>query len=437
MRALGPLLLLLVAIPALPGVAGDDAQVDWVGDWEEAFKLAKKTGRPVMVCINSKDGEQANERAAKEIYHDPWFVPLSRRFVMIVVSTREHDKDGVCPRFGKVTCERHLDCWKALRADHGDRFLLPGTTDEMISPQHAWFRPDGTLLQRKEYELFKPELLKLMRSILVAVEGNSGPVRDAPLTDRDRAELERLRRGDKESRWAALGNLIATGKTAVHAALADVAKSTKNKALQRDLLRALGRAQVPGMRPFVERFLKDPDADVRSFAAVCLEDMGDGGAVPALLRRARSEPVSTVRKNLYRALGACGGPAASKGAAKALLKAVSDDKQKMVRKHAALALRSYAGEGAKLVLKKLELAALRTKDRDVQQAMVYALAYLGNEKTTVRVLEKILEKTREDWKQSFVRDAIKKLKGEKGHFSASWLFYEDRDDPARKDERSK
>ncbi len=75
MRALGPVLLLLVAIPALPGVAGDDTQVGRVGDWEEAFKLPRKTERPVMVCLNSKGGEQANERAARKIYHDPSFVP--------------------------------------------------------------------------------------------------------------------------------------------------------------------------------------------------------------------------------------------------------------------------------------------------------------------------------------------------------------------------
>ena len=95
----------------IPAGAGDGPQIDWVGDWKEAFRLAKQAGKPVMVCINSKDGEQANERAAKNTYRDPWFVPMTRRFVMMVVSVREHAAEGVCPRFGKVTCEQHLACW--------------------------------------------------------------------------------------------------------------------------------------------------------------------------------------------------------------------------------------------------------------------------------------------------------------------------------------
>ena len=317
MRAFGLVLLVLVT----PARAGDGTQIDWVGDWNEAFRLAKQTGKPVMVCINSKDGEQANERAARKTYRDPWFVPMSRRFVMIVVSVRKHAAEGACPRFGKVTCEEHLACWKELRTEHGDEFLLPDTTDEMISPQHAWFGPDGKLLQRKEYELFRDQLLQRMRAVLAA--GGVSPNAGAPLDDRDRAELERSRRGDKEARWAALGHLFASDKTAVRAALADLLKSTKDKTPKCELLRALGRAKALDVRPTVEKLLKDKDADVRSFAAVCLEDMASADAVAALVKRARTESDATVRKNLFRALGACGGPAADKAAAKALLKAVA------------------------------------------------------------------------------------------------------------------
>ncbi|MHC4819324.1 MAG: hypothetical protein ACYTF8_14870, partial [Planctomycetota bacterium] len=221
MRVIGLTLLLVAAARA-----GDATQIDWVNDWKEAFRQAKEAGKPVMVCINSKDGEQANERAAQKTYKDPWFVPMTRRFVMIVVSVREHAAEGVCPRFGKVTCKDHLACWKELRTEHGDEFLLPDTTDEMISPQHAWFAADGKLLQRKEYELFRDQLLQRMRAVLAAA--GPAPNADVPLDDRDRAALERARRGDKEARWAALGYLFASGKTAVSAALVDLLKNTKD-----------------------------------------------------------------------------------------------------------------------------------------------------------------------------------------------------------------
>jgi HEAT repeat protein len=424
-RVIGLTLLLVAAARA-----GDATQVDWVGDWKEAFKQAKETGKPVMVCINSKDGEQANERAAQETYRDPWFVPMSRRFVMIVVSVREHAAEGACPRFGKVTCQEHLACWKELRVEHGDEFLLPDTTDEMISPQHAWFQPDGKLLQRKEYELFRDQLLQRMRAVLAA--GGASTNAGAPLDEHDRAKLERARRGDKEARWLALGHLFASEKTAVHSALANLLKGTTDTVPRCELLRAFGRAKALDMRPAVEKLLKNKDAEVRSFAAVCLEEMASADAVAALVKRAKTEDDTTVRKNLYRALGACGGPAANKTAAKALLRAVADDKQKMVCKHAALALRHYEGAGA-LVRKKLEQLLMRVKDQDVRHAIAYALAYVGDGKTSVRVLEKLLEKTHEDWKQKFVQSAIAKLQGAKAPVYASWLFWDDRDDPARKD----
>ncbi|MHC4491260.1 MAG: HEAT repeat domain-containing protein [Planctomycetota bacterium] len=424
MRALGLTLLLVAAARA-----GDATQIDWVGDWKAAFSRAKETGKPVMVCINSKDGEQANERAAQKTYHDPWFVPMTRRFVMIVVSVREHAAEGACPRFGKVTCKEHLACWKELRTEHGDAFLLPDTTDEMISPQHAWFGPDGKLLQRKEYELFRDQLLKRMRDVLAA--GGPSPNADAPLDDRDRKALERARRGDLEARWAALGYLFASGKTAVRTALADLLKNTKAKPPKCELLRAFGRAKAADVRPTVEALLKDKDPDVRSFAAVCLEEMASPDAIAALIKRAKTERDAMVRKNLYRALGACGGPAADKAAARALLKAVDEDKQKMVCKHAALALRHYEGAGS-LVRKKLEQLALRVKDQDVRLAVAYALAYVGEGKKTIRVLEKMLEKTHDEWRLKFIHGAIGRVRGEQGPFSARWLYYDDRDDPARK-----
>ncbi len=437
-----PLALLLTAV----SIAAEKPQIDWIGNWHAAFKQAKETGKPVMVCINSKDGETANETTAHKIYRNPLFVALSRRFVMVLISTREHVKEGTCPRFGAVTCQQHLDCWKELSASYGEKFNVPGTGGDMISPQHAWFTPDGTLLRRKEYFLDKRELTKRMRAVLAEAKRAAGagdeeetPGKNAPLDGKDKAALERLKHaGDKEARAAALGNLLATDKLAVHAALGELLQSTKSKALKCDLLRGLARAGVLSVRTAAEQLLTNKDAEVRSFAAVALEDLGQKESIPVLLKRVKMERDRMARKNVCRALGVCGGSVADKSAAKALLKAVNSDKQKLVRKHAALALRSYAGEGSKLVLKRLEKAALTTKDPDVRRAIVCALAYVGSPKTTVPVLKKVLEKAREKWEQGFVRGAIQKIKaaaGEEDKFadSAKWLYWEDRKDPARVD----
>jgi HEAT repeat protein len=160
-----------------------------------------------------------------------------------------------------------------------------------------------------------------------------------------------------------------------------------------------------------------------------------------LLRHGKLERDAWARKNVYRALGACGGPVADKAAARVLLKAMASDKQKMVRKHAALALFGYqTADAATFVRPRLEKAALRTKDTDVRYALVYVLAHLGEAKTSVPVLEKVLDDAREDWARAYVQGAIRKLEGRRSAIggdafseSARWLYCEDRQDPARID----
>jgi hypothetical protein len=445
--------LLLFALAA--GAQEPPPQIDWVGDWETAFKQANETGKPVMVCINSKDGEKANERAARTTYHDAEFVALSRKFVMLVVSVRSHAAGGTCPRFGRVTCEQHLNCWKALRARHGQEFMASAMSGEMISPQHAWFRPDGTLLRRKEYELTKAELMTRMRRVLDELARKKeapGPdaeagapeepapeisdPRNAPLTDKDRAELERVKESDREGRRAALANLLATEKIAAHEALVELLDEARHTEIRCDVLRGLGRANVVDAREMIEEHLKDRSELVRSFAAVALEELGRKESVPALLKRARSERDTQARKNMYRALGACGGPSADKGAASFLLKRIDSDRQNANKKHAALSLRHFTtDDGKKLVLKRLERMAARSKDPYVRGGIVYTLTKIGNIETTLPVFEKILEDTNTKYGRYFMEGAIRTLKGEGEGFGRSgrFLFAEDRDDPARED----
>jgi len=434
--------LIVALLPVALAAAREAPGIDWATDWNAAFAEAVKSHRPVMVCINSKDGERANETTAHTIYHDPVFVALSRQFVMVLVSTREHAAEGPCPRFGKVTCAQHLECWKELKTRHGDKFCLPGT-DEMISPQHAWFSPEGKLLQRKEYFLGKSELMRRMRTVLKQVgppkDGGGAQGSPAPLDEADRAALAHLAEAeDPDTRSAALGHLLGTGKAAAYGALCELAAGTKDEELKGDLVLGLARAQVAAVRPVAEKLLADRDELVRSQAAVALEELGLAESVAALVRRVHAEDDPTARKNACRALGACGGPAADKDAAKALLRVLEKDKQKSVAKHAGLALAAFAGDGAELVRKKLEHAARDAKERDLQFAMVYALAYVGTPKTTVPVLEKILADERDQWAQAFLKAAIAKVQaGDAGADddpfaqAAAFLFWEDRDDPAR------
>ena len=429
-------------------------QIAWVGDWEKAFKQARDENRVVMVCINSIDTESANNRTAKGVYRDAEFVALSRKFVMVVVSTQAHSASGACIRFGKVTCEEHGACFKELRAAYSDHFMMPGRKGEMISPQHAWFHPNRTLLKRKEYELKKPGLMKRMRDVLADFEkptSGDGPgpeepqpppeaeqAENAPLDQRDLAELERAKTGDAEARSAALGNVLATGKTAAFAAVVDLLLMTKNRKLRCAILKALGAARVVSAREAMEGCLSNKDAIVRSSAAIGLEELAEAGSIEVLIKHARKDRDVFAKKNMYRALGACGGGAADKKAAKALFKAISSAKQIAIRKHAAIALRAYESEdGKKVVVKTMERMAQKEKNRQVRGALVWSLAFIGNEKTTMPVFDKILEKVNDDYAKRWMREARRVLKKTTANFggrSGWWLFSEDRDDPARQDD---
>lgn len=68
----------------------------------------------------------------------------------------------------------------------------------------------------------------------------------------------------------------------------------------------------------------------------------------------------------------------------------------------------------------------------MRQAVAYALACVGDRKT-VRVLEKMLEKTHDEWRQKFIHSAIGRLQGEKTPLYTGGLYWEDRDDPARRE----
>ena len=166
-----------------------------------------------------------------------------------------------------------------------------------------------------------------------------------------------------------------------------------------------------------------------------MEELGSKESVRALLKRAKSEPDTDVRRNLFRALGKCGGPAASEPAARALIEAMRNDKQTEVRRHAAFAMSGFAGPGAALVRTELEAA---TADTAIQRAIVYALAHVGDEKTTVPVLKKILEQEREDWARRLIEAAIAGLTAEGGSSeetfaaAAAKICWEDEQDPARR-----
>jgi HEAT repeat protein len=242
--------------------------------------------------------------------------------------------------------------------------------------------------------------------------------------------------GDAESLQAALAGLLESGKAVVHEELASMLESKGGAERKCAILAALGKAIVLAARAAVEARLGDPDEKVRSFAAVAVERLGQKESVEPLLERVKKERDTNARKNMARALGRCGGRVAHEQAAKQLVKMMRGDKQNLVKKYSAIAMRDFEGEGAKLVLPALEKEALQVKDRNVRSGVVYALSHIGNPATTVPVLEQLLEDQHDQYAIGFLKGAITMVQSGGGgagmpEEALRWIFWEDREDPAR------
>jgi beta-lactamase regulating signal transducer with metallopeptidase domain len=88
--------------------------------------------------------------------------------------------------------------------------------------------------------------------------------------------------------------------------------------------------------------LESPDANMREHAATALGKIGDGKAIPALVKTISTDASSRVREHAAEALGRIG----NKKALSALIEVVENDPEARVREHAASAIGRVGGEGA-------------------------------------------------------------------------------------------
>ncbi|MEZ5978118.1 MAG: hypothetical protein R3F34_07875 [Planctomycetota bacterium] len=114
-------------------------------DLDDALELVRRTGKPLLVCVNM-DGENASEAFAWFRYRDPAFADLARGFVCVVASPDrrvplDHDDRGrriEDPRFGSVVDGEAISIEPALF----ERYFR-GTR---AAPRHVGVAPDGSIL---------------------------------------------------------------------------------------------------------------------------------------------------------------------------------------------------------------------------------------------------------------------------------------------------
>jgi hypothetical protein len=300
--------------------------ITWVKTLKPAFEQAEKEQKPLMICINSErvDGGRV-ESAAKELrensYRDPRVVTKSRQFICAFLTSEGSSED-----FGE------------LRA----RYKIDGL---IVSPQHIFARPDGTLLfPRQEFwphgtgENSIKALLGLMDDALAkekAAKSLPPPVPGAPAPGGDPAPgapvpaappgagapageqaawlaemTKAITAGPAETRQEALRRLLAEDKDGTFLkAILDLLPAlvtAKDVPAQEDVIRALGRPGLKGAVAAVADYLDSKEITLRSNAAVTLEYIGAPEAVDALKKRVDNEKIEIIVAHLLRAIGRCG-----------------------------------------------------------------------------------------------------------------------------------
>lgn len=234
--------------------------VHWQRTFDDAFAVAKATGKPILVCINM-DGEIASEHYAGVRYRQPDIAAIYDRYVCVIGSVyrhtpRDYDELGrriPCPRFGTVTCGEHI----ALEGIAYEKFL----DGKRIAPRHIGIKVGDVALQdlKKDYDVYYAWDTD---SVFEAVRKGAPAAPPQDPSTFDRPPQERIDSRDAQDR-AAVEAAYAGGDVAVRRAL--LAKSAAQGAgASLDLLR-LG--------------IYDADAELASLARRALAKSTSDGAV--------------------------------------------------------------------------------------------------------------------------------------------------------------
>jgi hypothetical protein len=202
--------------------------IPWQRSFDDAIKVSKATGAPILVCVNM-DGEIASEHFAGVRYRDPKTAKALEGYVCIVASVyrhmpRDYDEQGrrvLCPRFGTVTCGEHIAAETELYAKYFDGMR--------ISPRHIALELDGS----KMYDVyFSWDTQTVFTAFKAGVEGRPAPL----VLARDGVSMpDRTQSADAIDRATVEGAYI-QGDHATRVALLQA--TLKNRAVdQNDLLR--------------------------------------------------------------------------------------------------------------------------------------------------------------------------------------------------------
>jgi hypothetical protein len=395
------------------------------------FDLAKKEGKPVMICVNAErvDGgkrEPAGKELREHTYLDPQVVAKSRKFVCAMLKP------------------------EGASADYAELRKRIGLDGDIVSPQHIFMYSDGTLIRREEYwrhgvgKQAVDALLEMMDSALTAEsmhkstpppptagappaggatppapEGGPAPAPTGPVPGSPEAQraawitstLDLVRKGSAEAakRDEAIRQLVTQDQKGdciepLSLLLADLKKDPPSQVA---ILRGLGKPGRVIAAPAVQTLLNAQDEAVRSNAAVTLEYIGDPRSVDALAKRLPQERDEVVWGNVIRAMGRCG--AKQEAVRKSVLHEIAGARNNTFSAAATMAIAYFEGDAE--AARELEKLTKKEGDWLKRSVMLWALTEIGDKKSADFVKKEILPSTKDMRAIGYLNGVIGKLEG--------------------------
>ncbi len=273
--------------------------ITWQRTWADALAVSKKTGKPILICINM-DGEIASEHYAGVRYREADIAKLYEPYVTVIASTYRHtprdfDDQGrriPCPRFGGVTCGEHISIEPPLFEKYMD--------GQRVAPRHICIDLNGKEVYDVYYRNDTHSVFADVRDKKPADEARPNLVRG------DRPLLERVGSQDVRDRNV-VEKAYREGDQAQRQAILDAAKRHAEKG-QLDLLRmAIFGLDLELSKSAREALAKTNDAAATSLVSdalrVPMEDQQRTALIAALERMGGKSPLARWLAGVHKGLG--------------------------------------------------------------------------------------------------------------------------------------
>ncbi len=342
----------------------------WESEYEAALLKAKTESKIIFLAVNMDD-EKGNDRMVKNVYTDRTVQRLAQGTVNLVASIGRHNKSGACSHLGTITCAEH----RAVEGRVNGPILKPDNQGQVVAPQHVWLSSEGKVLISVPYEITAGEMEWCFHEAARKVDPNysgkeSGKSKrprrwipdgvfdgksdsgEQPPTREETLELiQEVRKGILKG-----GDLVKAYKRIAEADEPEAREQIRQylkssgggggrrgggmgqagNAKRIAMVRVIGLGSPQSYWEVLDSLVGSGEDALRNEVAVAMEQLAAPEALKSLTKAYKKEKDEIGRKNLLRAIAACGSQ--DGGARSLLFKAAKQTRDGMLRRNALIGL---------------------------------------------------------------------------------------------------